>query len=343
ATIEMLDADGRVETLSTPILLASDNKVAEIFLGEERVLVRGVNRTDLQNADGNVVGGGFSVDTEIRNIGSSLKIWPRINDDDTVTLDIAQEISSINVGATSIPLGTDGGSFPIDSVNISELKLTAVAKDGLAIAVGGLISLSNSDRSDRVPFLGRIPLLGALFRKDIKSEFKSELLLMITPHILNTPEDAKQIRAKLAAQEYHDPLINQYLQKDFVVSSISTTEMKIEEMKISRYIQDTWKKARDGMSGMRTDGGPSWMPTPDIQAHALASWRMGDYYTTIISINNTSNNLINLQADIMGLGWRAVAFENPTLAQQETTWACLVSRKPFALALKNNLKQTRNL
>ena len=339
-TIEMLDSDGKVETLSTPLLLASDNKVAEIFLGEERLLIRGVNQTNLQNSQGNVVGNGFSVDTEIREIGNSLKIWPRINDDGTVTLDIAQEISSVNEGATSIPLGPNSGTFPVDSVNVSELNLTAVAKDGLAIAVGGLISVSTSDRSDRVPFLGRIPALGVLFRKDVKSNTKSELILMITPHILHTPEDAQRIRAELAAKEFHYPEIDQHLLKDLVVSPISKTEMKREELKIMRYIQNSWAKAQANINTESFNNGPVWMVTTDIQAQALTSWKMGDYYTTIINIENTGNELINLQADIMGMGWRAVAFEHPTLSQNENVWACLVSRKPFAHALKNSIKLT---
>lgn len=339
-TIEMLDSDGKVETLSTPLLLASDNKVAEIFLGEERLLIRGVNQTNLQNSQGNVVGNGFSVDTEIREIGNSLKIWPRINDDGTVTLDIAQEISSVNEGATSIPLGPNSGTFPVDSVNVSELNLTAVAKDGLAIAVGGLISVSTSDRSDRVPFLGRIPALGVLFRKDVKSNTKSELILMITPHILHTPEDAQRIRAELAAKEFHYPEIDQHLLKDLVVSPISKTEMKREELKIMRYIQNSWAKAQANINTENFNNGPVWMVTTDIQAQALTSWKMGDYYTTIINIENTGNELINLQADIMGMGWRAVAFEHPTLSQNENVWACLVSRKPFAHALKNSIKLT---
>ena len=129
ARIQLLQSQGYVETLATPMLLASNNKSAQIFIGEERVLVRGIEEDeDISSVSTNRT---TRVKTEIREIGNRLNIWPRINADQTVTLDIDQEISTVLVGTTTIP--TNNGAFAIDSVQETTLKLTVIAKNGQSV------------------------------------------------------------------------------------------------------------------------------------------------------------------------------------------------------------------
>ncbi len=198
ARLELLQKNNQINTLSSPILLASNNRPARVFVGEERILVTGVTATDpVLNASGGLVTPAkITYQTELRNIGNTLNIIPKINADRTVTLSIQQDSSTVLVGAVSLPpitVGTTVQSFNIDSVKTSNIEGIVVAKDGLTVAIGGLISSSSSNDVRKVPVLGDIPLLGQLFTSKVQSTKKSELILLITPHIISTPSEGDDV------------------------------------------------------------------------------------------------------------------------------------------------------
>jgi general secretion pathway protein D len=122
---------------------------------------------------------------ELRQTGVILEVTPRINASGMVVLEVMQEVSSVR------PTTTSG----IDSPTIQKLEFTstvAVRSDN-TVALGGLIRESHSDNEAAVPLLGLIPGLGNLFKnRDITSE-RSELVIFLTPRIINTDEDAARI------------------------------------------------------------------------------------------------------------------------------------------------------
>ncbi|MEM7194805.1 MAG: hypothetical protein AAF402_07645 [Pseudomonadota bacterium] len=338
--MQLLEAEGRVETLATPLVLASDTKAAEIFLGEERVMVRGLDVREEPISGTDNTRTIFEVQTELEQVGNLLKIWPRINDDRTVTLDIEQEISSVNPGATSLPVGINGTPFPIDSKDTSSLNLTAIARDGLSIAVGGMISYSNELQNSKVPVLGDIPVLGKLFRRDEAVDDKSELILMVTPYIMDSPEEAERVKAELAKNEYSSDLIDKHLQDGLVTKTVFEHQLTKEEFLLASYIRDAWELAEYEQEWGGLEEGLVWNPQPSIRAQALASWQMGAYYVTVAQVERPENDRsrgprpINLDAAFMGLGWTAVAFDQPTLSPGQSLWVTLISRTPFDVALQ---------
>jgi general secretion pathway protein D len=191
-----------VQTLAKPLLLASNNEPARLFIGEEVVLTTGASAqttTGTTGATNTVV----TAETERRDIGTTLVIHPRINDDRSVTLTIDQESSERVVGGTSIPLATgragDGVvQYPIDTVNTASVQAVAMAQDGLTIAVGGLIKVGKTDADTAVPGLSAVPLFGELFKSKKRVAQRSELVLVITPHVLETAEEAQQASRRLS-------------------------------------------------------------------------------------------------------------------------------------------------
>ncbi|MDR0529002.1 MAG: hypothetical protein LBG69_05260 [Zoogloeaceae bacterium] len=202
ARLQLLESENRVNVLATPMLVAANNQEARLFIGDEQVLVVGASNNVYSGVMGSVYNT-FTVDTEQRNVGQTLAILPRINADRTVTLTIDQDNSHVNVGGGTLPLPMPNGQIyhlPIDTVNTANLQVTAHARDGLTVAVGGMISQRVSDAEDKVPLLGNIPVLGMLFKKTARANARKQLVLLITPHILETPEESEALaREKEAA------------------------------------------------------------------------------------------------------------------------------------------------
>lgn len=195
ARIQLLQESNRINTLSSPILLATNNKPARVFVGTEQVVTTGFDA---------IAGGANSVSvgapaiipvTEIRNIGNTLQVMPKINADGTVTLLIQQDSSSLLRGASTIPIpvGSNIQSFNVDSVRTSNIQGTVVAKNGLTVAIGGLIDTNDSESEQKVPLLGDIPFIGELFKRKVQSKGKRELILLITPHIIDTPQNGEDL------------------------------------------------------------------------------------------------------------------------------------------------------
>lgn len=195
ARIQLLAQENRLEVVATPMILASNNRPSRLFVGEQRVLVTGVKTNVITPATGAATTVVEPV-TEVRDIGNTLLIQPKINADRTVTLFVSQDSSTVLRNSATIPVATQTGdvrAIPIDTVDTAILQGTIVARDGLTVAVGGLIQKSYSKDEQKVPLLGDLPLFGRIFRREVKDEAKSELVLLITPYVLMTPEEGKAV------------------------------------------------------------------------------------------------------------------------------------------------------
>ncbi len=195
ANIEFLEEKKRVTVLSTPMVLAANNRPARLFVGEEVVMVNGYSSVSV--AAPSEVGGGFLVSsnnnvvpkTSVESVGNTIEITPYINSDGTLTLKLNQESSLVKTDAVSIAVVSGGSvlNLPVDSISTSELEGMVIAKDGLTFAVGGLVRETKSKQESRVPWFSSIPLLGKLFTSVQEVSQRSELILLVTPHIMADP------------------------------------------------------------------------------------------------------------------------------------------------------------
>jgi general secretion pathway protein D len=195
ARIQLLQRDNRLNVVAAPLLLASNNRPARVFVGEQRVLTTGVE-TDIIVPEGGATTTLIEPITEVRDIGNSIIILPKINADRSVTLLVNQDASSIIPDSSTIPVATSGGGieeFAVDAVRTSQLQGIVVARDGLTVAIGGLIRSEINDLEEKVPVLGDLPIAGTAFRKEVRERRKTELVLLITPHVLMTPGQADTV------------------------------------------------------------------------------------------------------------------------------------------------------
>jgi general secretion pathway protein D len=166
----------RVRTLSAPTLLTMDSTEARIQVGAS------VPMLTSQALVAGAQGGGSSLFTNTINnqdTGIMLSVTPRITSTGLVSLRINQEVS------VAIPPVAGAG---IQSPSISKRSVTtqAVAQDGQTIALGGMISYSNTKTINRIPLLGDIPWLGVLFGSTSYTTSETELIVLLTPHIIST-------------------------------------------------------------------------------------------------------------------------------------------------------------
>lgn len=173
ALLEALESDGTSNIIGTPVLVTLDNEEAEIKVGQEVPFVTG------SYTNGST--GGTSTNTvnpfqtiQREQVGLSLKLTPQINEGDAVRLKIAQEISSLLPSSAAVDLITSNRS----------INTTVIVQDGATLVLGGLIQDQVSEKQQRVPILGRIPLLGALFRHNETTKAKTNLMVFIKPTIL---------------------------------------------------------------------------------------------------------------------------------------------------------------
>ena len=195
ARLQLMAEENKLRVLSSPMLVASNNQPAHLFIGDERVLVVGASSESTTGTTG-ATNTTITVETEKRDVGQTLSILPRINGDRSVSLTIDQDSSTVKVVDTTLPISTADGDiiyYPIDTVNTATLQVTAHAKDGMTVAVGGMIRNSTQFDEQKVPVLGDIPVFGALFKRDIRASERTQIVLLITPRVLENPEEADRL------------------------------------------------------------------------------------------------------------------------------------------------------
>ncbi len=183
--------DSAVNVMSTPHLLTTDNEEAEIIVGET-----------IPFQSGNIISGtaGSTLTYTREDVALKLKIKPQINESGYMTLDINQEITELGA-QTAFGFATTK----------RQAKTIINAEDGQTIVIGGLMKDSITEAESKVPLLGDIPVIGALFRYKRTVKKKVNLLIIITPHIIESREDFQRIlerkvqeRDEFARRYYRD-------------------------------------------------------------------------------------------------------------------------------------------
>ena len=175
----------RSRVLSAPSVIASDNVAANIQVGSQIPIL-----TSQGVVPGGTGGGSlFSNTISNRSTGVILNVTPRINAGGWVTLTVQQEVSSPGAPPTA------GIQSP--TINIRSVDTQVTIKNGQTIALGGIISETNGISRNRVPLLGRIPGLGLLFGNTSRKKSRTELIALITPHVIEDIDQASDLTEEL--------------------------------------------------------------------------------------------------------------------------------------------------
>lgn len=174
--IMALASDTNSNVLSTPSILTLDNEEAQIQVGQEVPVPSGTT----------VSSGVTTFDVSREDTGIILKITPQISENDSVRLNIEQEITSV--------FTTDENLGP--TLDKKSVKTVVVANNKQTVVIGGLIDDQATITTQKVPLLGDVPVLGSLFRTRVTSKQKTNLLVFITPYIIRERRDYLAILKK---------------------------------------------------------------------------------------------------------------------------------------------------
>lgn len=177
--VAALQKVGKLDILSRPYILASDNQPAEIVVGNRVPIVTATRVTEAGQVISTI---------QYQDIGIILRVTPHINPDGLVILDVAPEISALTGTNVSI---TEGVSAPVYATRSATSRVAI--QDGQTIVIGGLMEDRLTESERKVPLLGDIPLLGGLFRRTTSEKSKTELLIFLTPQVALQPEAMEAI------------------------------------------------------------------------------------------------------------------------------------------------------
>ena len=176
--IRALAGDAETNLLSTPSIVTIDNQEAEIIVGQNVPFVTGES-TGSASSTANP----FRT-IEREDIGISLRVTPQINEGDAITLEIYQEVSAINASATGA----------VDIVTTKRaISTTVQLEDGQMLVLGGLIDDARRESQQKIPWLGDIPGIGALFRSTSTATVKRNLMIFIRATIIKDPTKARTL------------------------------------------------------------------------------------------------------------------------------------------------------
>lgn len=172
--IEAIKSDTRVNVLSRPRIQTSHAELATLFIGETHPYVSGTSQD---------VNGGLRSQYESRQIGIRLSVLPFINPDGLVVMDIEQSIGDIVSNKV-----IDNVEVPVTTDRSANAKIAV--RDGDTVMLGGFIKTRKVESSSGVPILKDLPLLGVLFRENKDNNERQELVVMMRPTVLETPESS---------------------------------------------------------------------------------------------------------------------------------------------------------
>lgn len=184
--LRALQETRRLEILSRPQVLTLDNQQAFIQVGQRvpRIASTSVNQFGVQNQ------------LTLENVGLIIGVTPRISPEGNVVMEIDAEKSKLGPEAEGIPIfiAQDGSVVRSPRIDTITAQATVSAADGETIILGGLIARSTRTRHRQVPWLGDIPILKYLFSYDYFDENRTELLIIMTPHIVRNPGDMERLK-----------------------------------------------------------------------------------------------------------------------------------------------------
>ncbi len=204
ATLRAISSAGKLEVLSRPSVMVRNNQPATIKVGQSVPLVTGVQFVGVNSVPVNII--------SYRDIGIILQVTPFITDNGLVEMIVAPEISSLSERTVNIAAGVN-----VPVINLRSASTVVVTPDRETVIIGGLMENDQTTINSKIPLLGDIPGLGALFRHKQKANLKTELLIFLTPTVVQAATEiaslsnAESANAKLAGPAFGEDQLNQYL------------------------------------------------------------------------------------------------------------------------------------
>lgn len=171
--LRFLEQEGLARTLAEPRLVTQSGQEASFLAGGEFPIPVVQSGTGANN----------SVTIEFREFGVGLRFTPIVLSDGKISLRVAPSVSDI-ASTSAIPSGISGASFIVPSLTTRKLETTVQLYDGQTLALAGLLQDTMRESVSKIPGLGDIPVLGALFRSSSFTQDKTDLLISVTPHIV---------------------------------------------------------------------------------------------------------------------------------------------------------------
>ena len=184
--LRALQDSRRLEVLSRPQVLTLDNQQAFIQVGQRVPRISNSNVTQFGTTNG-------LIDV---NVGLIIGVTPRISPEGNVVMEIDAEKSKVGPESEGIPVSTSNSGTVIRSPRIDTItaQATVSAADGETIILGGLISRSTNTLHRQVPWLGNLPILKHLFSYDFNQTLRTELVIILTPHVVRSQGDMERLK-----------------------------------------------------------------------------------------------------------------------------------------------------
>jgi general secretion pathway protein D len=195
-----LSAVTKVKVLSAPEIMVLDNQAARLQVGQQVPVLTGTATSTL------AAGAPVVNSVDYHETGVIMQVTPRVNTGGLVSLDIAQEVSDVAAQATN----TVSGSPTFDD---QVFRTRVAVQDGQTVGMAGLIRDNVSQGNSGIPFLKDIPIIGTLMSTQANSRMRTELLVMITPHVVHDQRDARALTEDLRSQLINAGLVPQQVQR----------------------------------------------------------------------------------------------------------------------------------
>jgi general secretion pathway protein D len=190
AALNLFYQNDRAQIRSRPRLMVTSGQSARIDVGDEIPLVSSSSRS-IDNPDAPIVN-----NVEYRKTGITLEIRPTVHASGYVDVEVAQQLSQAKA--------TDTSSIESPTIFNRAIETTVSLRDGGSVLLGGLVAEVGGATQKGIPLVGKLPVVGKLFRTDTDSADRTELMVLIIPYVVRTPEDAEEL-AKTLAQEQLQP------------------------------------------------------------------------------------------------------------------------------------------
>ena len=199
SVVHLLNTTGKFKTISRPMVFTSNNKKAIIASGTEiPVPVSTLSNATTTN---NIASVASSV--EYKKVALQLEVVPLINSEKEVSLDILQKLDSL----TGVNTLISGNQIP--QISTRYIRTNVSAPNGSTIVLGGLITDAKNDTRNGIPYLSRIPVLGALFRSTTNNKERTELIVLMCPQVTLTKLDRYRLRQKWENTTHFGPELDQ--------------------------------------------------------------------------------------------------------------------------------------
>lgn len=207
ALLRALSSKTKIQILSRPQIRALDSQLAEVFVGQTIPTV-----TSFQT---NATTGVISPTLTQRETGIGMQVTPRINQDGNVVIQLYAYRSQLSQQTVNVTTDSRGQPVGQRITDLSNVRSTVLVPSNSTIVIGGMISSRDETQVRKAPLLSDIPVLGHLFRYDSRTTIRSELLIFLTPRIVNGPEEEECLKEiemgrlhfiESEAEQAHGPL-----------------------------------------------------------------------------------------------------------------------------------------